>query len=279
MEEPATQPKLIAFPATVIGGKLRSFNANWYGKYKWIEYSKEQDAVFCKACRHFPEMHTETTFISGYKKWKCLREACDKHESSKLNVIAQTKLASFRNSHGPQSRGTVLNHLHGDAPAFMERHREHVKVVLDIVMLCAKLEIPLRGHRETEDTLIKGNFLELFKFMSKYAPEIDNRLKELPRNATLMSHQVQNELLEAAASILLRKIKAELHGQYFAIFTDKHKDLAKRELVAVCVRFIHGGVIKERAVGFVETADLSAQGISQKILEVLQPLGLCRALF
>lgn len=275
MEEPATQPKLTAFPATVIGGKSRSFNASWYGKYKWIEYSKEQDTVFCKACRHFPEMHTETTFIrGGYKNWKRLGEACDKHESSKPHAIALTKLASFRDSHAPQSRGTVLNQLHGDAPAFVERNREHVKVVLDIAMLCAKLEIPLRGHRETEDALNKGNFLELFKFVSTYAPEIENRLKELPQNATLMSHQVQDELLEAAASILLRKIKAELHGQYFAILADEYKDLAKRELVAVCVRFIHGGVIKERAVGFVEAADLSAQGISQKILEVLQPLEL-----
>lgn len=33
-------------------------------------------------------------------------------------------------------------------------------------------------------------------------------------------------------------------------------------------------MIKERAVGFMETADLSAQGISLKILEVLQPLEL-----
>lgn len=53
LEEPATQPKLSAFP--VIGGKPRSFNSNWYEKCKWIEYSKERDAVFCKACKHFPE--------------------------------------------------------------------------------------------------------------------------------------------------------------------------------------------------------------------------------
>lgn len=65
-----------------------------------------------------------------------------------------------------------------------------------------------------------------------------------------------------------------MHGQYFAILADEYKDLAKCELVAVCVRFIHGGVIKERAVGFVEAGDLSAQGISQKILEVHQLLEL-----
>lgn len=63
MEEPATQPKLATFPTTVIDRKLRSFNGNWYEKFKWIEYSKARDAIFCKACRHFPEMHTEFTFI------------------------------------------------------------------------------------------------------------------------------------------------------------------------------------------------------------------------
>ena len=68
------------------------------------------------------------------------------------------KLASFRSSHGVQSRGTVLNQLHGGAPAFVERSREHVKVVLDIAMLYAKLEISLRGHKETEDGLNKGHF-------------------------------------------------------------------------------------------------------------------------
>ena len=165
-------------------GKIdhRSFNANSYEKYTWIGYSKEQDVVFCKACRHFLEMHTETTFTRGYcKNWKRLGDVCDKHESSKLHAIALTKLASFRSSHGPQSHGTVLNQLHGHAPAFVERNWEHAKVVLDIAMMGAKLEIPLRGHRETNDTLNKGNFLELFKFVSKYASEIETQLEELPQ--------------------------------------------------------------------------------------------------
>lgn len=53
--------------------------------------------------------------------------------------------------------------------------------------------------------------------MSKYDPEIENRLKELPPNVRMMSHHIQDVLLEAAALMLLRKIKAELHEQYFAI--------------------------------------------------------------
>ena len=51
--------------------------------------------------------------------------------------------------------------------------------------------IPLRGHRETEEALNKGNFLTMFKFISKYAPEVQARLEQLPRNATMMSPEIQ----------------------------------------------------------------------------------------
>lgn len=47
-------------------------------------------------------------------------------------------------------------------------------------MMCAKQDIPLRGHRESGDILNKENFLEIFKLVSKYDPAIEARLKELP---------------------------------------------------------------------------------------------------
>jgi len=84
-----------------------------------------------------------------------------------------------------------------------------------------------------------------------------------------MSHHIQDELLEAAASLLLKKIKTEMQEQprptYFAILGDEFKDVSKLELVAVCFRFIHSETIKDRALGYVKTADLSAQGISQRM--------------
>lgn len=71
-----------------------------------------------------------------------------------------------------------------------------------------------------------------------------------------MSPDTQNDLLEAAAALLLRKIKSELNENnetYYALIADEYKDQAKRELVAVCIRYIHWGIIKERAVGFFAT--------------------------
>lgn len=159
VEEPATQPKLAVFPATLIDRKPRSFSVAWYDKFKWIEYSQSRDAIFCKACRHFPEAHDESTFIrDGFKKWKRTGQACEKHDQSKQHCMARCKMDAYRQSHGvgQQSRGTVLNQMHGDSISFVERNRQHVKAVLDVVMMCAKLEIPLRGHRETAESLNKG---------------------------------------------------------------------------------------------------------------------------
>lgn len=64
-----------------------------------------------------------------------------RHASGKTHTGVLGKLNAFR-----ESRGTVLNPLHGDM--FVQRNTEHLKVVLDIVMLCAKQDIALRGHRE-----------------------------------------------------------------------------------------------------------------------------------
>ncbi len=47
---------------------------------------------------------------------------------------------------------------------------------------------------------------------------------------------------------------------------DKYKDESKPELVAVCVSYVHTGKIKERAIRFMDISDISASGISEKIL-------------
>ncbi len=44
--------------------------------------------------------------------------------------------------------------------------------------------------------------------------------------------------------------------------------------MAVCIRYVQKGQLKERAVGLVDTGDMSASAISAKILQVLEPLQL-----
>uniref|UniRef100_A0A667Y2X2 TTF-type domain-containing protein n=1 Tax=Myripristis murdjan TaxID=586833 RepID=A0A667Y2X2_9TELE len=280
IDEPPSQPNLRLFPCTVKNGKSRSFSSKWYAQFSWLEYSVAKDAIFCKICRHFPNgADGGGPFAKqGFTDWKHLSQSCQKHQASRTHSVSLDMYESYRASQS-SGRGNVINQMNRDAMSFsfIERNRDHLKVVLDIVLFCAKQDIPLRGHRETTDALNKGNFIELFNFMCKYDPQIKSRLEQLPRNGTLMSPDIQNDLLESAASLLLRKIKAEIGetpGTYYALMADEYKDDSKRELVAVCVRYVHAGTIKERAIGFVETSDMSASGISEKILQVIEPLQL-----
>ncbi len=63
INEKATQPHLKKFPDRDISGKTQSFSSRWYDKFKWIEYSRFRDAIFCKACRHFSGSQTEYSFV------------------------------------------------------------------------------------------------------------------------------------------------------------------------------------------------------------------------
>ena len=113
------------------------------------------------------------------------------------------------------------------------------------------------------DALNNENFLNQFKFM-----RIQNHLEQLHRNRTLMSPDVQHELLESAACSLLIRIKAEFFepGRYYVLMADGYEDELKRELVAV--RYVHTGKIKEWTTRFRDT------NISEKILQVIEPLQL-----
>ncbi|XP_030072332.1 zinc finger MYM-type protein 1 [Microcaecilia unicolor] len=276
IDEPPKQPKLQAFPVSVISGKSRSFSTRWYDKFHWLEYSMIQDAVFCKMCRHFSDARAEGAFTrTGFKDWKHMNRSCARHEMSKSHSLALGRFDDYKHNHllGVQENtSNPVNQPTKNTPV-IESNREHIKVVLDVVMFCAKQDIPLRGHRETDGAVNKGNFLEMFKLLSKYNNDIQNRIEKLPKNATLMSPHIQNELLESATLVLLRKIKSEIHDSnntYYAVLGVECKDLSKCELVAICIRYLYKGVIKERAVGFVDTADTTANGISDKIIKVLE---------
>ena len=72
-DEGPSQPVLKSYQETEKSGRKRSFRAEWYQLYPWIEYSQIADASFCFACRHFPVFgkDAEPAFISvGFKNWK-----------------------------------------------------------------------------------------------------------------------------------------------------------------------------------------------------------------
>ena len=119
----------------------------------------------------------------------------------------------------------------------------------------------------------------MHKFITKYSPDIAKAY----RNAKykILSPKIQNDILQAAAIIaLVQEIKIEILDSHYSIFADETRDSCSNKLVAVCIRYLHRGDIRERAVGFVDgSSDLSAEGISNSILSILEELELDPEMF
>lgn len=84
-----------------------------------------------------------------------------------------------------------------------------------MALVCARQDIGLRGHRETESDDKKsnfvnmGNFLEIIRLVKLESETAKNNLDNLPRNATYLSKDSQNELLDVSANIILKHIVNE----------------------------------------------------------------------
>jgi len=91
-----------------------------------------------------------------------------------------------------------------------------------------------------------------------------------------MCHDIQNDLLNAVSTPLLH-MKKELHGSegtFYAILADECKDISIKELVAVCSRYMYMGSVRKRAIGLVDTEEMTAEAIAKNIMEIVAPFEL-----
>ena len=93
------QPVLRSFPPTQVKGQKRSFNSSWYKTYPFLEYSVQEDAVYCFPCRLFPSPSSkaEMTFTEkDLRNWKKFRSKVDKHMSSEAHKLSVSGVDTSR---------------------------------------------------------------------------------------------------------------------------------------------------------------------------------------
>ncbi|KAH1168858.1 hypothetical protein KIL84_013448 [Mauremys mutica] len=184
INKPPTQPKRQSFHTSVISGKKRSVATHWYETHQWVEYIVCLKTQCFVKCVGILVTCSEDRFShSGFSDWKHMHQACSRHETSKAHAVAFTKYVSYQQCQ-LSGHGNILNQLNKEAmnTRLIDTNWEHIKGVLDIVLFCAKQQISSHGHREDQEALNKGNFLELFKLPSKYDGEIQSRL-EMPTSS------------------------------------------------------------------------------------------------
>ena len=133
----------------------------------------------------------------------------------------------------------------------------------------------LRGHDESSTSSNKGNYVEILELIPSVMPELGRQFRSLPNNAKYTSKVVQNDLLKAAADVVLKQITDEIKdAEGFAVIADKARDVSKEQL-SLCLRYVNKQLeINERFVGFSDLCDLDVKALAEKIVARLQVLGL-----
>ena len=152
-----------------------------------------------------------------------------------------------------------------------------MKSVIEILLLCSQQEIALRGHRESELSANRGNFLEILKLVAAHDQIVYHRLNDGPKNAAYTSPEIQNTLLNVMGNIVQSFVSSAKIEYTPAFLTAKQISFrSKREQLAIVLRYvdIESATIFERFLTYVEATSLNAESLSKYSLDTLKEHGL-----
>jgi len=245
LSEGPCQIRLLSYPKTLFGNRLRSFQNAWYDNYDWLEYSKSKNAVYCFYCRAFSlnnvaiKGHIDQAFISkGYSNWKDACNAFKSHVKSVCHTNCVESWSVFKSGVSIDVQLKIQNELDLKNREKDRLHnREVLKRLIDIVILLSKTGRSFRGHDESSKSMNKGLFLETVNLLKKYDPIIQAHLEKGPKNAQYLSSKIQNDLIKSLHNVIFQLILKNLNGKKVSIMADETSDCGHIEQMAIVLRY------------------------------------------
>ena len=89
-----------------------------------------------------------------------------------------------------------------------ENNLHVLKRVIQAVKVCAKQNLPLRGHRDnsTDEFSRGGNFISILKSFADIDTVLHEHLENGPKIAKIKSWKIQNEIIACIAEVITRHI-------------------------------------------------------------------------
>ena len=265
------RPRLQCYPRDP--NSKRSFVAEWFGQYCWLEYCTQSNAAFCYPCRIYRSGQKEKTWTEkGFQKWQVAKttgKGFHRHQSSKDHIEA---MASWNDRKIRDEKGKSVT----DIPVKPDpEHRTWLYSVFTVIQYLVSNGLPLRGDEEcttfSSSSFGGGLFLNTFgDLLFKLNPELHCIAKRLPDNAKYTSPDVQNEVIEImgemVAEIVAERCK-EAHG--YTVLMDGTEDKNGNELEAIVLRFLGKRGVEERTLAVLLAEDRTAQGLFSLLLSTL----------
>ena len=107
---------------------------------------------------------------------------------------------------------SIRTHLSEGYKKSIEEHNKEVKknrkvlnIILDAILLCGLLELPLRGHDESNESANPGVFRGLLEFASTMDEDMQNRAIKMHSNT------IQDDLLSSCLNVYKNLILNEIY--------------------------------------------------------------------
>ena len=170
-------------------------------------------------------------------------QTCLYHQDS---VIA---MENFRQVFVLKTKDDIMSDLNTARKEAIEDNRRRLVPMVDTILLCGRQNISLRGHRgETglisadglEPDVNDGNFRALLRYRIRAGDTaLKAHIDSAKGNATYQSAEIQNELINAAGSLVRETVLARIKkASFWALIADETTDRAKREQMAVVIRYV-----------------------------------------
>lgn len=268
----------------------RGFRKQWTLTRDWLEYSNSNDSAYCFPCRLFgktmstAQIRGHDAFVSkGWNDWKNALSSgrgLGKHEASALHQTCSGMLANRRSQlNDPDAYPCIEASL---SAAFRERqqqlekerqvNRQYIGRLSVVMRFLMRLGLSFRGHRESEDSLHRGNFRELIELLRVSDDFLDSQIRVRPGNAHYLSPEIQNQLIDAIGDeVLCCIVKKIREADYFAVMMDETTDLAHMEQVAIVVRFCDSDFnAYERLLSLTESSTVTGERLAEILLSTLE---------
>ena len=248
----------------------RSFRRSWYITRDWLEYSISLDRTFCFNCRLFSTDNANSTFtINGYCDWKHAARDFYNHSESTGHKNATILLKSrIENDINKTSINAAIENYRAE---LVEKNRQYLRHLITSVIFLAKQGLALRGHREIDDSLNRGNFLELIELRSNEL----SILKDKSIQFKYVSPDNQNEIIDLLAAEIKRAIVSEVQNKPFSIIVDETPDIANHEQISFCIRYSDDQLkVMERFIEFIKTESTTGDELERLVEGAVKALGL-----
>ncbi|XP_057246692.1 uncharacterized protein LOC130589449 [Beta vulgaris subsp. vulgaris] len=132
--------------------------------------------------------------------------------------------------------------------------------------------LAFHGHKEDEESLNRGNFIELLKWLKSHNEVVSKVIFEnAPENCQLTSPMIQKDIINCCAKETTKRIIEEIGDDYFAILADESSDVSQKEQLALCLRYVEKitGKVVERFLGLVHVGDTTDLSLISAIISLL----------